>query len=179
MRYLILFLFLMTLSINAQQHCGYDFSSYIVLHIHEDGKTENISNLKVTLVDSLGNDIVNVNNKYSWNKKDQIMKFFENYKINSEGKKIESTIENQKARWFFPFSKDTYLLSVTNDFPADHMSVKIEDVAIGDHKSQYETQIVQLYAYNMYILCSTQVQQKAQQFGPRANKPINVVLKKL
>lgn len=178
MRYLAFFIFLITLSINAQQHCGYDFSSYIVMHIHEDGKTENISNLKVTLVDSLGNDIVNVNNRYSWNKKDQVLKFYENYKIDNDGKKIENIPENQKARWFFPFAKDTYLLSVTNDFPADNMRVKIEDVAIDNHKPQYETQIVQLYAYNMYILCSTQVQQKAQQFGPRVNKPINVVLEK-
>lgn len=175
MRYLVSFIFLIAFSVNAQQHCGYDFSSYIVLHIHEDGKTENIANLKVTLVDSLGNDIINVNNKYSWNKKGQVMKFSENYKIDNDGKKIDNTIENQKARWFFPFSKDTYLLSVTNDFPADNMRVKIEDVAV---KPQYETEIIQLYAFNMYILCTTQVQQKAQQFGPRANKPVNVVLKR-
>lgn len=175
MRYLISFLFFISLSTNAQQHCGYDFSSYIVLHIHEDGKPENISNLKVTLVDSLGNEVLNVNNKYSWNKKDQVMKFSENYKIDNDGKKIENTPENQKARWFFPFSKDTYLLSVTNDFPADNMRVKIEDVS---EKPQYVTEIIQLYAFNMYVLCSTQVQQKAQQFGPRANKPVNVVLKR-
>src|SRR5215217_5108166 len=105
MRYLFFFLFLIVFSAEAQQHCGYDFSSYIVLHIHEDGKPENIPNLKVTLVDSLGNDVVNVNNKYSWNKKDQVMKFSENYKIDNDGKKIEDIPENQKTRWFFPFSK--------------------------------------------------------------------------
>ena len=175
MRYLLVFIFLITFSAKAQQHCGYDFSSYIVLHIHEDGKSENIQNLKVTLVDSVGNDVVNVNNKYSWNKKDQVMKFSENYKIDNDGKKIDNTPENDKARWFFPFSKATYLLSVTNDFPADNMRVKIEDVSA---KPQYETEIIQLYAFNMYILCTTQVQQKAQQFGPRANKPVNIVLKK-
>jgi len=175
MRYILYCLFFITLSVNAQQHCGYDFSSYIVLHVHEDGKTDNIPNLKVTLVDSLGNDVINENNKYSWNKSGQIMKFYENYKIDNDNKRIENTIENEKARWFFPFAKATYLLSVTNDFPADNMRVKIEDVSA---KPQYETEIIQLYAFNMYILCSTQAQQKAQQFGPRANKPVNVVLKK-
>ncbi|WP_157486007.1 hypothetical protein [Flavobacterium soli] len=175
MRYTIILFFLTLFSARAQQHCGYDFSSYIVMHIHEDGKSENISNLKVTLVDSLGNDVINVNNKYSWNKSGQIMKFYENYRIDDAGKKIENTPENQKARWFFPFAKDTYLLSVTNDFPADQMRVKIEDVS---ENPQYETEIIQLYAFNMYVLCTTQVQQKAQQFGPRANKPVNVVLKK-
>jgi hypothetical protein len=175
MRYLVFLVFCITFSANAQQHCGYDFSSYIVLHIHEDGKSENIPNLRVTLVDSLGNDIINVNNKYSWNKKDQVMQFYENYKIDNDGKRVENNPENQKMRWFFPFAKDTYLLSVTNDFPADEMRVKIED----GHKPRYETQIIQLYAFNMYILCSTQVQQKAQQFGPRVNKPVNVVLKRL
>lgn len=175
MRYFLFFLSLITFSANAQQHCGYDFSSYVVLHIHEDGKPENIANLKVTLVDSVGNDVINTNNKYSWNKKDQVMKFSENYKIDNNGKKIENTTENQKPRWFFPYSKDTYLLSVTNEFPADNMRVKIEDVS---EKPQYETEIIQLYAFNMYILCTTQAQQKAQQFGPRANKPVNVVLKR-
>lgn len=177
MRYLLFLIFLIAIPVNAQQHCGFDFSSYIVLHIHEDGKTENIPNLKVTLVDSLGNDIININNKYSWNKKDQVMQFSENYRIDSNGKKIENTTENQKTRWFFPYSKDTYLLSVTNEFPADQMRVKIEDVATDTHKPQYQTAIIQLYAFNMYVLCTSQ-EQKVQQFGPRANKPVNVVLKR-
>lgn len=175
MRYLLSLIFLVSFSAHSQQHCGYDFSSYLVLHIHEDGKSENIPNLKVTLVDSLGNDVINVNNKYSWNKSGQIMKFYENYKIDNDGKKIENTPENQKAKWFFPFSKDTYLLSVTNDFPADNMQVKIEDISV---KPQFETETIQLYAFNMYILCTTQVQQKAQQFGPRVNKSVNIVLKR-
>ena len=56
MRYVIAFI-LISLSAKAQQnamHCGYDFTSYVVLDIHEDGKKENIKNLKITIVDSLG-----------------------------------------------------------------------------------------------------------------------------
>lgn len=155
----------------AQQHCGYDFTSYIVLNVHEDGKKENIPNLKITLADSLGNDIVNTANKYSWKDKDQILTFTENYKIDASGNKIEKEVEGQKPRWYFPFAKDTYLLSVTNEFPADRMRVKIEDA-----KGIYETTFVQLYAFNMYILCTSQAQQQAQQFGPRVNKPVQVVL---
>lgn len=177
MRYLLIVLLLISASANAQQHCGYDFSSYVVLHIHEDGKPANIPNLKVTLVDSLGNDIINTNNQYSWNNSDKVMQFYENYRIDANGKKLEVIPEGEKPRWFFPFAKDAYLLSVTNEFPADAMKVKIEET-VPDNQKQFETKVIQLYAYNMYVLCTTQVQQQAQQFGPRVNKPVNVVLER-
>lgn len=173
MRYFLLLFICFITHANAQQHCGYDFTSYIVLHVHEDGKKENIGNLKITLVDSLGNDIVNTANKFSWKMKDQVMQFSENYKIDDAGNKIENETGGQKFRWFFPFAKDVYLLSVTNEFPADLMQVRIEDP-----NNVYQTTILQLYAYNMYILCTSQAQQQAQQFGPRVNKPVEVVMTK-
>jgi hypothetical protein len=170
MKYLVLAFFFMVSAAGAQQHCGYDFTSYIVLHVHENGKKENIADLKITVVDSTGADVVNTANKYSWKMKNEPLRFSENYKIDAEGNKIASE-PAEKFRWFFPFAKDTYLLSVTNDFPADAMRVKIEG-------GGFKTNMVQLYAFNMYILCSTQAQQQAQQFGPRVNKPVDIVLEK-
>lgn len=175
MRICVLFLICCVSLAKAQQHCGYDFTSYIVLHIHEDGKKPNIENLKVTLIDSTGREVVNVGNKYSWNKKDKILQFSENYKIDAAGNKIPPGIEVEKSKWFFPYAKDTYLLSVTNTFPADEFRVKIVDVS---DKPRFETAVVQLYAYNMFVLCSSQVQQQTMQFGPRVNKPVEVVLEK-
>ena len=49
MRYFFTLLIFLSLSVKAQEHCGYDFSSYLVLHVHEEGSKENIPNLKVTL----------------------------------------------------------------------------------------------------------------------------------
>ncbi|HEX9981150.1 MAG TPA: hypothetical protein VGB50_11360 [Flavobacterium sp.] len=166
-------IFLFSTIATAQQHCGYDFTSYIVLHIHEDGKKQNISGLKVTLIDSSGNEAVNTANKYSWKKKDEVLQFSENYPIDNNGSKLENKPVEVSTRWFFPFAKDVYLLSVTNEFPADMMKVKIDDP-----QRRFETTEVQLFAFNMYILCSTQAQQQAVQFGPRQNKPVDIVLQR-
>jgi hypothetical protein len=166
-------LILVSLAAVAQQHCGYDFTSYVVLHIHEDGKKENIAGLSVTLIDSAGQNVVNTANRFSWKMKDEVLRFSENYKIDQAGSKIEKEAEGQKFRWYFPFAKDTYLLSVTNEFPADGMRVKIEDP-----QGRYQTLTAPLFAYNLYILCSAQAQQQAQQFGARVNKPVNIVLAK-
>ncbi len=174
MRFLYITLFLGFFSANAQQHCGYDFSSFIVLHVHEDGKSENIPNLKVTLIDFFGNELVNTGNKYSWTHRDEVMTFYENYKIDSKGKKLTENSTEEKTRWFFPYSKATYIISITNEFPIEGMRAKIEDVS---DKPTFQTQIINLYPFNMYVLCTTQAE-KAQQFGARVNKPVNVVLKR-
>lgn len=174
MRFLYLFFFVGIFSVNAQQHCGYDFSSFFVLHIHEEGSKENIPNLKVTLIDFFGNDLVNTGNKYSWTDRDKVMQFYENYKINAEGKRLVDENTEEKIRWYFPFSKATYIISVVNDFPVDGIRVKIEDVS---EQPVFQTQIIPLFAGNLYVLCTTQAA-KAQQFGVRVNKPVDVVLKR-
>ncbi|MBF6608623.1 MAG: hypothetical protein ITG00_07780 [Flavobacterium sp.] len=160
----------MLLPASAQQHCGYDFTSYIVLHIHEDGKSENISGLKVTLVDRDGNPAVNTNNSLSWQRAGQTLTFTENYQIGSDGKKVAEPNENSK--WYFPYAKDTYLLSVTNEFPADDYQVRIEDTSV---EPVFKTLVVPLYSYNMYVLCTGQ---QATQFGRKLNKPVKIVLER-
>ncbi|WP_396178485.1 hypothetical protein [Flavobacterium sp.] len=145
-----------------------------MLHIHEEGSKENIPNLKVTLIDFFGNDLVNTGNKYSWTDRDKVMQFYENYKIDGKGKRLTAESSEEKIRWYFPYAKATYIISVTNDFPIDGIRVKIEDVS---EKPVYQTQIVPLFAANLYVLCTTQAA-KAQQFGARINKPVDVVLKR-
>ncbi len=170
-RSLLVFFLLSVVPVSAQQHCGYDFTSYIVLHIQEDGKPDNISGLKVTLVDRDGNDAVNVNNSLSWQRAGQVLEFTENYRIGPDGKRsVEPT---DKDRWFFPYAKDTYLLSVTNEFPADEYQVRIEDPRTDP---VFQTMIVPLHSYNMYVLCTGQ---QATQFGRRQNRPVKIVLERI
>lgn len=172
MRYLLFFIFL-TFSCNAQipaMHCGYDFTSYLVLDVHENGKKETIKDLKITVVDSLGKDVINIGNIYSYRDSNKPLQFSLNYQIDEKGNKILD--ENPKARWFFPYAKENYLLSVANTFPADNFSIKVEDMS-----KKYKTQIIPLYAFNMYVLCSSQ-SDKSVQFGRKANRPIDVVLEK-
>ncbi|MCG2611760.1 hypothetical protein LZZ90_09605 [Flavobacterium sp. SM15] len=173
MRFLVLLLVFLSVAVKAQtpaMHCGYDFTSYLVLDVHEEGKKENIKNLRITVVDSLGKDVINVNNIYSWKNSNQPMVFSLNYQIDEKGEKL--TTPNPNARWFFPYSKDTYLLSIANTFEADKFSLKVEDLS-----KKYKTQIVQLFAFNMYVLCATQ-SEKAVQFGRKTNRPIDIVLEK-
>ncbi len=179
MRYILLFLTLITFSAKAQvMHCGYDFTSYVVLDVHEAGKKENIKNLRITIVDSLGNDVVNTANKYSYNNAGEPMVFTFNYKIGDDNKRLPEGIVATKERWFFPYAKDNYLLSVVNTFPADSFQIKIEDKDGKENGGKFKTMIIPLYSYNMYILCSNESQQAGIKFGRKMNKPIDVVLER-
>lgn len=180
MRFFTLLILLLSLNSSAQiitgQHCGYDFTSYLVVNVKEKGKSENIKNLRVVLVDSTGNEVINFNNSLSWKGRNEVMLFNPNYKINAQGKKLEEGQESN--RWFFPFAKDSYILSVTNTFRADDYMVKIEDVDGDENGGHFETQIISLFTFNMYILCSSENERQAQQFGPRTNRPIEVYMEK-
>jgi hypothetical protein len=177
MRYLYLLLLLSVFSAKAQvMHCGYDFTSYVVLDVHEAGKKENIKNLKITVVDSLGRDIINVNNMYSYKNANQPLAFTSNYRIDDNNKKLAEGAVATKERWFFPFAKDNYLLSVSNTFQADNFSIKVEDIDGKENGGKFKTLILPLHSYNMYVLCSNESQQAAIKFGRKMNKPIDVVL---
>jgi hypothetical protein len=145
-------------------HCGFDFTSYLVVTAHENGQSSFIDNLKITIVNESGEDVVNTNNSLSWKNKDTVLLFEKNYLVNESGK---------KESWFFPYAKASYFLSVTNTFPADNFSVKIED-----SNGVYKTQIIPLQNFNMYILCSSENEKQSRQFGPRTNRPIEVVMVK-
>ncbi len=179
MRYFILLFTIMTFSAKAQvMHCGYDFTSYVVLDVHETGKKENIKNLKITIVDSIGNEVINKANRYSFNHANEPMLFTFNYKIGDDNKRLPEGTAAVKERWFFPYAKDNYLLSVTNTFPADSFQIKIEDVDGKENGGKFKTIILPLYSYNMYILCSNESQQAGMKFGRKMNKPIDVVLER-
>lgn len=178
MRYLFFIVFLISFSSKAQvaQHCGYDFTSYFVLNVHESGKKETIPGLKITIVNGLGMDLLNVNNMYSWTSSGKPLVFSENYKIDNDGNKITADSKVTKERWFFPFAKENYLLSIKNTFPADDFSIKIVDIDGAENGGAFKTLTVKLNSFNMYVLCSTKAREV--QFGPKMNRPIDIVLEK-
>jgi hypothetical protein len=181
MKYLLFILLLVAGAAGAQQnamHCGYDLTSYVVIDAHEGGKTHNVKNLKVTIVDSLGNDVINTDNLYSFKNANEPMKFTFNYLIGDDNKRLPEGAAVGKERWFFPYAKDNYLISVVNNFPADRFQVKIEDVDGPENGGKFKTVLIPLNAYNMYVLCSNESQQAAMKFGRKMNKPIDVVLEK-
>lgn len=161
--YFSIFLVLFSIfSFSQIQHCGYDFTSYIVVDAHENGKVENATTLKISVVNENGVEVLNVNNTYSWSNSNKPLVFKQNYLINKEG---------EKERYFFPYAKDQYFLSVSNTFPAENFSLKIEDTS-----GVFKTQIIPLQSFNMYVLCSSENERQSRMFGPRTNRPIDVVL---
>lgn len=150
------------MSSKAQQHCGFDFTSYLVVDVHENGKSENLDTLKISIVDIQGNEVININNSLSWKDGNKPMIFSKNYLISKEG---------EKERWFFPYAKDNYLISVANTFPAEQYSIKVEDLS-----KKFKTQIIELSSFNLYVLCSSENEKQARKFGPRSNSPIEVVM---
>jgi hypothetical protein len=164
--------------INQAQHCGFDFTSYLVLNVHQEGFNENIKGLKITLVDLNGNEIINANNQYSWKDNNKELVFSFNYLIDENNQKIIQTQEGKKERWFFPYAKDNYFLSVVNGLPADQFKVKIQDIDGAENGGFFETQIVEIGYFDLFVLCSNQIREYAVQFGRKANKPLEIVLKK-
>mgnify|MGYP005852572861 CR=1 FL=1 len=180
MRILFLFILFLSFSTKAQvinaQHCGYDFTSYLVVKVHEKGKAETIKGLRISVADSLGREVINVNNLLSWTNRNEPLIFKLNYKIDNNNNKVSSDAPNSK--WFFPFAKEQYLLSITTTFHPDNYFLKIEDVDGDENGGSFETQLIQLFSFNMYILCSSENERQAQQFGPRTNRPVEVILEK-
>ncbi|WP_291117340.1 hypothetical protein [Flavobacterium sp. UBA6135] len=180
MRYFLYFLLLFSFSVKGQvitgQHCGYDFTSYLVVKVNEVGKSETIKNLRISIADSLGREVINVNNLLSWTKRNEPLVFSMNYKIDKNGAKVAA--DTPESRWFFPFAKEHYLLSVTNTFNAENYFLKIEDIDGDENGGSFQTQLIQLYPFNMYVLCSSENERQAQQFGPKTNRPIEVYLVK-
>ena len=163
MRIITFFFLFFSLNLLGQvPHCGFDFTSYLVVKVHEEGKSDNIPDLKISVVNEKGEEIINENNKYSWKYGNQALFFARNHLISKS---------NEPEKWFFPYAGDTYLLSVTNTFPAEEFYIKIQDT-----KGKFKEQLVQLQAFNMYILCSSENERQARTFGPRSNNPIEVVL---
>lgn len=163
-KFSLFFLLFSIFTYSQVPHCGFDFTSYLVVIPHENGSNTIINELQISIVDKNGNEVMNTDNSLSWVNKDKALLFDRNYLISKP---------TEKERWFFPYATESYFLSVTNTFPADNYSVKVSDV-----KGVYKTQTIELQNFNMYILCSSENEKQAKSFGPRTNRPIEVVMEK-
>ena len=152
--------------ITGVPHCGYDFTSYVVVNAHEENQKVNVKDLKISLVDLDGNEVLNTNNAISLVNNNLPLLFTQNYQI---------TLENNEQRWYFPYATDQYFLVVRNTISIEDYQIKIEDI-----KGKYQTQIVPLSSLNLYILCSTEAEKQARTFGPKtSNQMVEVVLTKI
>mgnify|MGYP001232320113 CR=1 FL=1 len=159
-----------------QIHCGYDFTSYLVVHPHEAGNNRTIDGLHIFICDEEGNEVLNENFKLSWKYNNKPLYFIRNYRIDNNNKRIESL---EEGKWFYYFAQNHYLVTVANTFPADNYFIKIEDRDGEANGGHYKTQIIPLGVYNMYVLCESDERQQAMTFGRKMNRPIDVVMEKM
>ena len=150
---------------NTGIHCGYDFTTYLVVDVKNEATKEPIRGLKISVVNHNLKEVINTANIYSYINANMPLVFTENYKIDDK-------------RWYFPYAEQTYLLSLSNTFNAEDFKLKIEDIDAETNGGFFEIQYIDLYNYNMYVLCSSE-NEKAVQFGRKVqNAPIEVYLKK-
>lgn len=161
--FFILFSSLSFSQIAGVPHCGYDFTSYVVVNAHEEHQKVNVKDLKITLVDLDGNEVINTNNEISLVNNNLPLTFTQNYQI---------TLDNNQVKWYFPYAADQYFLVVRNTISIEDYQVKIEDI-----KGKFQTQIMPLSSLNLYILCSAEAEKQARTFGPKtSNQMVDVIL---
>jgi hypothetical protein len=165
MKKLILFLLFSTFSFSQEglPHCGYDFTTYLVVNPIDATTKKIIDGLQVTLVDANGNDVVNTNNEFSLINKDKTLSFAKNYEV---------TLPNSEVRWFYNICEDQYLLQLKANFLPEENSYSVK---IKDPLKRYPTTIIPVFNNNLYVLCTT----KVKSFGPKmTNNMITVEMSK-
>ncbi len=155
------------------QHCPYDFASIIVVSIHEKDSSKNIPNLKLTLVDSSGNAVLDRNEKeiVFWQNPEKTT--FEGYIDNN------NPAQNEKIR--FPFAKDNYVWVCSIYFSLDDYYLKIEKIGDIPQYRLPDYKLIKLYEVDKFHLCdSYKNEDYHKDFGSRRlYKPIEIIIDKI
>ncbi len=154
--------------IKAQsQHCAYDSASIIVVSIHDKDSLNNIPNLKVTLVDSSGNAVLD-----SYNNE---IVFWQNPK-----KTISEYNSPKNAKEIrYPFAKDNYVYVYDANFYVDDYYLKIEETeATSKYRLPYYKHN-KLYEIDKFHLCSTYKKEDYFTYsGRRLYKPVEIIVQR-
>ena len=110
------FLLFTLFSFGQVPHCGFDFTSYLVVKVHEEGKSDNIPDLTITLDKEKGEEVINENNKYSWKYGNQALVFTRNHLISKP---------NEPEKWFFLYFGYSYFFFFFNTFLAEEFYINI------------------------------------------------------
>lgn len=170
MRLFFLLLLLSAQQIIKAQHCGYDGAYILVVHPHAPSDTTLISNLKITLLDSVGNPIITTQ---TWDGHKYIPDTAR-FKLNPQ---TDADLRNPNYLNImrFWFAKNNYVCYLfCTPTPAQ---IRIEDVDKTRHN--FKTQIININQNNFFPLCSSHSSwMHSPQSGFVKNyKPIDVTLK--
>jgi len=159
-KFLFLLLFsVLSFSQDGLPHCGYDFTTYLVANPIDAITKKTIDSLKIALIDAEGNEVVNLNNQFSFINKDMTMNFVKNHKVK---------LENNEEKWFYNICEDQYLLQLKADFIPEEKGYSIK---ITDPLNRYYASIIPVFNNNLFVLCTT----KVKSFGPKMTNNMIVV----
>jgi len=128
------------------QHCGYDGAYIIVLNIHNSENTDNISDLRISVMDSFGSTIT----KNFWNREKQqrdTLFFWRNPDNTSVKGKTEQRHSMYPRPNRFWFADDHYVMVLNGN--EEYTQIRIQDP-----KGRYDELIIPIYSEEVYPLCS-------------------------
>lgn len=147
----VLLPFLFGLSIAHAQHCGYDFSSIIVVRPHGEGDSAVIDGLRITLLDSNNIPVLVQGQPYHL--------FKPNDDPDACGQRLFGFARGQCR--CFPFAKDNYVLVIREGMKTETMRILVQDDDRSGYVNRrqkrwqegYAQQVIPLTAFDSYPLC--------------------------
>lgn len=163
----IVLLFILFGGVASGQHCPYDFASILVISVHEEDNLNNIANLKITLVDSNKNAVLDHNEK-------EIV-FWQNPEKSSN----EYNSPEKARATSFPFAKDNYVWVCDAIFSIEDYYLKIEETGDVQQYLLPKHELIKLYEIDKYRLCGNYRNKDYYSYsGERLYKPIEVIVRK-
>ena len=135
------------------QHCPYDYSAIIVLHITDSTSDEVIKNLKVTLLDYNKKPLL----QDIWTGKEyrsDSIRFLPNPERTTATGYIDNENPFQTTKTRFWFAKDNYLWVCDRSYPIEKCFIKIEDLDSNRTGGRYATAYFQMSGRQVYPLCT-------------------------
>lgn len=176
-----LFILFSLLSVCALgQHCPFDFTAIIVVSVHEKDSAANIPNLRISLIDSAGNNVTDI---FYRNGKAVVdtLRFWQNPNETTFKGYIDNENPADPVKIRFPFAKDNYVFVCSRKFEASKYQIKIEKVD-GKQNGEYYPIIFPVYLYEQdkYSLCGNYDNEEysPEYYGERIYKPIEIIMQR-
>ena len=150
------------------QHCAYDSASIIVVSIHEKDNLNNITNLKISIVDNTGNPVLD--------HKEKEIVFWQNpEKSSTEYNNFENAREIR-----YPFAKDNYVWVCGVNFSVEDYYLKIEEINGARQYRLPDYKLIKLYEVDKFHLCDSynNVDYRKNFGSQRLYKPIEIIVDK-
>lgn len=167
MRPLLLLIALLPTLLPAQ-HCGYDFTSIIVVHAHRANSPAVEPRLRITLLDA--NNLPAVINGQDWNR----------FRPN-DGRSVphdrawQQHFERYSGQ-VFPFAGDNYVLVIPSHLDYTGYSILVQDERNGG-LGELKRTVVPITNNDVYILCGTYDEEVYPSMeGRPAFKPVDIIL---